>query len=160
MLLFSYKCQYRPSIRITLVHDPKRVTMSGLLQDQPPHRDCCDKAAVPRDSPDEHRAGGEPLRGLTLASHGVLEEAQKRGRLKCLRCGGSRMFFCYTCCLLVGVTPKEIPSVKVCKSLELAVWFTDKDSCRYMMLFEKNRLLYTWIDFDVGNADTLYRFFC
>lgn len=97
----------------------KRVTMSGLLQDQLPHPDCCDKTTVRRDSPDHHRGGKEPLQGLTLASHTVLEEAQKRGRLKCLKCGGSRMFFCYTCCLLVGVTPKEIPSVKVCKSLEL-----------------------------------------
>lgn len=122
--------------------------MSGLLQDEPPQPDCCDKTTVPRVSPDEPRGGGEPLQGLTLASHGVLEEAQKRGRLKCLRCGGSRMFFCYTCCLLVGVTPKEIPSVKVCKSLELVWRFTDKDPYRFM-LFWKNCPLCTWIDPDV-----------
>ena len=54
-----------------------------------------------------------PLQGLKLASHAVLEEAQQQGRLKCLKCGGSRMFFCYTCCSLVGVVENEVPSVKV-----------------------------------------------
>uniref|UniRef100_A0A3Q3JNB7 tRNA-uridine aminocarboxypropyltransferase 1 n=1 Tax=Monopterus albus TaxID=43700 RepID=A0A3Q3JNB7_MONAL len=39
---------------------------------------------------------------LKLASHAVLEKAQQRGRVKCSKCGGSRMFFCYTCCSLVG----------------------------------------------------------
>ncbi|XP_061607448.1 tRNA-uridine aminocarboxypropyltransferase 1 isoform X3 [Phyllopteryx taeniolatus] len=54
-----------------------------------------------------------PLRGLKLASHGVLEKVQQRGRSKCAKCGGSRMFFCYTCCLLVDVSLHEIPVVKV-----------------------------------------------
>uniref|UniRef100_A0A3P9LJQ6 tRNA-uridine aminocarboxypropyltransferase 1 n=1 Tax=Oryzias latipes TaxID=8090 RepID=A0A3P9LJQ6_ORYLA len=50
-----------------------------------------------------------PLQGLKLASHKVLEKAQQTGRLKCSKCGGSRMFFCYTCCSLVGVSIQEIP---------------------------------------------------
>uniref|UniRef100_A0A3Q0SVR5 tRNA-uridine aminocarboxypropyltransferase 1 n=1 Tax=Amphilophus citrinellus TaxID=61819 RepID=A0A3Q0SVR5_AMPCI len=50
---------------------------------------------------------------LKLASHTVLEEAQQRGRLKCSKCGGSRMFFCYTCCSLVGMSLQDIPSVKL-----------------------------------------------
>ncbi|XP_061607438.1 tRNA-uridine aminocarboxypropyltransferase 1 isoform X2 [Phyllopteryx taeniolatus] len=54
-----------------------------------------------------------PLRGLKLASHGVLEKVQQRGRSKCAKCGGSRMFFCYTCCLLVDVSLHEIPVVKL-----------------------------------------------
>jgi hypothetical protein len=54
-----------------------------------------------------------PLHGLKLAPHRELEQAQQRGRLKCSSCGGSRMFFCYTCCSLVGVSQQEIPSVKV-----------------------------------------------
>lgn len=55
----------------------------------------------------------QPLQSLKLASHAVLEEAQQRGRLKCSKCGGSRKFFCYTCCSLVGVTQEEIPIIKV-----------------------------------------------
>uniref|UniRef100_A0A8C7SK91 tRNA-uridine aminocarboxypropyltransferase 1 n=1 Tax=Oncorhynchus mykiss TaxID=8022 RepID=A0A8C7SK91_ONCMY len=54
-----------------------------------------------------------PLHGLKLAPHRELEQAQQRGRLKCSSCGGSRMFFCYTCCSLVGVSQQEIPSVKL-----------------------------------------------
>ncbi|CAF99855.1 unnamed protein product, partial [Tetraodon nigroviridis] len=54
-----------------------------------------------------------PLQSLKLASHAVLEEAQQRGRLKCSKCGGSRKFFCYTCCLLVGVTQEDVPLIKV-----------------------------------------------
>lgn len=96
----------------------QRVSMSSLLQDQLLRPSCCDKT-VSSDSPDVHQAKREPLQGLKLAPHAVLEEAQKRGRLKCSKCGGSRMFFCYTCCLLVGVTPKEIPSIKVSESLKI-----------------------------------------
>uniref|UniRef100_A0A3Q4C0F3 tRNA-uridine aminocarboxypropyltransferase 1 n=1 Tax=Mola mola TaxID=94237 RepID=A0A3Q4C0F3_MOLML len=55
----------------------------------------------------------QPLQGLKLASPAVLEEAQQRGRLKCSKCGGSRMFFCYTCCTLVGVTQQDIPLIKL-----------------------------------------------
>uniref|UniRef100_H3CVX3 tRNA-uridine aminocarboxypropyltransferase 1 n=1 Tax=Tetraodon nigroviridis TaxID=99883 RepID=H3CVX3_TETNG len=54
-----------------------------------------------------------PLQSLKLASHAVLEEAQQRGRLKCSKCGGSRKFFCYTCCLLVGVTQEDVPLIKL-----------------------------------------------
>ncbi|XP_037102647.1 tRNA-uridine aminocarboxypropyltransferase 1 [Syngnathus acus] len=55
----------------------------------------------------------QPLQGLKLASHAVLEKVQQRGRSKCAKCGGSRMFFCYTCCLLVDVSLQEIPIVKL-----------------------------------------------
>ncbi|KAG5849006.1 tRNA-uridine aminocarboxypropyltransferase 1 [Anguilla rostrata] len=54
-----------------------------------------------------------PLQGLKLASHEVLEKAQLTGRLKCSKCSGSRMFYCYTCFSLVGVTPQEIPTIKL-----------------------------------------------
>uniref|UniRef100_A0AAV2LTV1 tRNA-uridine aminocarboxypropyltransferase 1 n=1 Tax=Knipowitschia caucasica TaxID=637954 RepID=A0AAV2LTV1_KNICA len=54
-----------------------------------------------------------PLQDLKLASHQVLEQAQEKGRLKCDKCGGSRMFFCYTCCCLVGVSPQNVPLLKL-----------------------------------------------
>lgn len=54
-----------------------------------------------------------PLQGLKLASHEVLEKAQTQGRIKCSKCGGSRMFFCYTCFSLVGVNQQEIPLIKL-----------------------------------------------
>ncbi|XP_076143903.1 tRNA-uridine aminocarboxypropyltransferase 1 isoform X1 [Alosa pseudoharengus] len=54
-----------------------------------------------------------PLQGLKLASHEVLERAQTHGRIKCSKCGGSRMFFCYTCFTLVGVNQQEIPLIKL-----------------------------------------------
>ncbi|XP_056268626.1 tRNA-uridine aminocarboxypropyltransferase 1, partial [Pseudoliparis swirei] len=54
-----------------------------------------------------------PGPGLRLASHAVLQEAQRRGRLKCSKCGGSRMFFCYTCCSLLGVELQDIPLIKL-----------------------------------------------
>ncbi|KAJ8247841.1 hypothetical protein GJAV_G00251130 [Gymnothorax javanicus] len=54
-----------------------------------------------------------PLHDLQLASHEVLERAQLTGRLKCSKCGGSRLFYCYTCYSLVGVSPQEIPTVKL-----------------------------------------------
>lgn len=55
----------------------------------------------------------EPLQNLHLASHEVLERAQTAGRSKCSKCSGSRMFYCYTCCSLVGVGQEEIPKVKL-----------------------------------------------
>lgn len=55
----------------------------------------------------------EPLQNLHLASHEVLERAQTAGRSKCSKCSGSRMFYCYTCCSLVGVSQEEIPKVKL-----------------------------------------------
>nr|XP_046248809.1 tRNA-uridine aminocarboxypropyltransferase 1 [Scatophagus argus]XP_046248815.1 tRNA-uridine aminocarboxypropyltransferase 1 [Scatophagus argus] len=87
--------------------------MSSLDQDQRLHPSCCDKTTVSSDSSDPHEFARQPLQGLKLASHAVLEEAQQRGRLKCSKCGGSRMFFCYTCCSLVGVTLQEIPVIKL-----------------------------------------------
>lgn len=60
-----------------------------------------------------HTGVVSPLQDLKLASHDVLEKAQTHGRIKCPKCGGSRMFFCYTCYSLVGVNPKEIPVIKL-----------------------------------------------
>ncbi|KAJ8398265.1 hypothetical protein AAFF_G00428350 [Aldrovandia affinis] len=54
-----------------------------------------------------------PLQGLKLASHEVLEKAQLTGRLKCSNCSGSRMFYCYTCFSLVGVSQRDIPKLKL-----------------------------------------------
>ncbi|XP_018619181.1 tRNA-uridine aminocarboxypropyltransferase 1 [Scleropages formosus] len=62
-------------------------------------------------SKDEPKA--EPLLGLKLASHAPLERAQSAGRLKCPKCAGSRMFYCYTCFSLVGISQQEIPTVKL-----------------------------------------------
>ncbi len=89
--------------------------MSSLDQDQRLHLSCCDKTTFSKDASDACELAKQPLQGLKLASHAVLEEAQQKGRLKCSKCGGSRMFFCYTCCSLVGVSPQEIPLVKVRK---------------------------------------------
>uniref|UniRef100_A0A3B5MTQ0 tRNA-uridine aminocarboxypropyltransferase 1 n=1 Tax=Xiphophorus couchianus TaxID=32473 RepID=A0A3B5MTQ0_9TELE len=74
---------------------------------------CRDKPTVTGDLSDVHELAKEPLQGLKLASHAVLDTAQQRGRLKCSKCGGSRMFFCYTCCSLVGVNMQEIPVIKL-----------------------------------------------
>lgn len=73
-------------------------------KDQNQNSECRDKTSASTE---------QPLQSLKLASHAVLEEAQQRGRLKCSKCGGSRKFFCYTCCSLVGVTQEEIPIIKV-----------------------------------------------
>lgn len=94
--------------------------MSSLDQDQHLHLSCCDKTTVSSDSSDSCEQTKQPLQGLKLASHAVLEKAQQRGRLKCSKCGGSRMFFCYTCCSLVGVTLQEIPITKVGHLTEVA----------------------------------------
>ncbi|XP_051726115.1 tRNA-uridine aminocarboxypropyltransferase 1 [Ctenopharyngodon idella] len=53
------------------------------------------------------------LSGLLLASHTPLDDAQRAGRMKCSRCGASRMFYCYSCCALVGLEPRDVPSVKL-----------------------------------------------
>ncbi|XP_077419278.1 tRNA-uridine aminocarboxypropyltransferase 1 isoform X2 [Vanacampus margaritifer] len=66
-----------------------------------------------RDSAQAPKLSKHPLQGLKLASHAVLDKMQQRGRTKCAKCGGSRMFFCYTCCLLVDVSLQEIPTVKL-----------------------------------------------
>lgn len=107
----------------------QRANMSSLDQDQRLHPSCRDKTTVSSDSSDAHSPAKKPLQGLKLASHAVLEEAQQKGRLKCSKCGGSRMFFCYTCCSLVGVTPQEIPSIEVSKSLGFTwTFFAEKPS--------------------------------
>ncbi|XP_074522499.1 tRNA-uridine aminocarboxypropyltransferase 1 [Halichoeres trimaculatus] len=91
----------------------KRASMSSLDQDQHLHPSCRDKTTVSSDSSDACEVAKEPLQGLKLASHEALKKAQQKGRLKCTKCGGSRMFFCYTCCSLVGVTQQEIPLIKL-----------------------------------------------
>lgn len=59
-------------------------------------------------------AAEDPLQNLCLASQEVLKKAQQNGRSKCLKCGGSRMFYCYTCYVPVENVPVEqIPHVKV-----------------------------------------------
>lgn len=87
--------------------------MSSLDQDQHLHPSCHDKKTVSSDSSDACEIAKEPLQGLKLASHEALKTAQQKGRLKCPKCGGSRMYFCYTCCSLVGVTQQEIPLIKL-----------------------------------------------
>ncbi|XP_024150835.1 tRNA-uridine aminocarboxypropyltransferase 1 [Oryzias melastigma] len=85
----------------------------SLDQDQQLHSGCHDKTTLGLDSSDSCELAKQPLQGLKLASHKVLETAQQTGRLKCSKCGGSRMFFCYTCCSLVGVSIQEIPIIKL-----------------------------------------------
>ncbi|XP_065403407.1 tRNA-uridine aminocarboxypropyltransferase 1 isoform X3 [Macaca fascicularis] len=59
-------------------------------------------------------ASEDPLQNLCLASQEVLQKAQQSGRSKCLRCGGSRMFYCYTCYVPVENVPiEQIPLVKL-----------------------------------------------
>ncbi|KAM4593250.1 tRNA-uridine aminocarboxypropyltransferase 1 isoform 1-T2 [Odontesthes bonariensis] len=87
--------------------------MSSLDEDQRVSPRCRDKTTVFGNSSDIHELAKHPLQGLQLASHAVLEKAQQNGRLKCSKCGGSRMFFCYTCCSLVGVSNQEIPLIKL-----------------------------------------------
>ncbi|XP_018418407.1 PREDICTED: DTW domain-containing protein 1 [Nanorana parkeri] len=54
------------------------------------------------------------LKNLQVSSQEVLEVAQKKGRSKCPKCKGSRMFYCYTCYVPVESVPVgEIPSVKL-----------------------------------------------
>ncbi|XP_076027362.1 tRNA-uridine aminocarboxypropyltransferase 1 [Genypterus blacodes] len=87
--------------------------MSNLDHDQRLQPSSPDKTTAFSDSSVTPEPAKQPLQGLKLASHGVLDEAQQRGRLKCSKCGGSRMFFCYTCCSLVGVSLEEIPLIKL-----------------------------------------------
>ncbi|KAM4596066.1 tRNA-uridine aminocarboxypropyltransferase 1 isoform 1-T2 [Fundulus diaphanus] len=87
--------------------------MSSLDHHQPVYPSCRDKPTIIGDSSDVRELVKPPLQGLKLASHAVLDAAQQRGRLKCSKCGGSRMFFCYTCCSLVGVNMQEIPVIKL-----------------------------------------------
>lgn len=82
-------------------------------QDQNHNSGCCDKTSASTEPSNICEVTEQPLQSLKLASHAVLEKAQQRGRLKCSKCGGSRKFFCYTCCSLVGVTQEEIPIIKV-----------------------------------------------
>lgn len=70
-------------------------------------------------------ASEDPLQNLCLASQEVLHKAQQTGRSKCLQCGGSRMFYCYTCYVPVENVPTEqIPLVKVgrrCNCLKVGI---------------------------------------
>lgn len=59
-------------------------------------------------------AAEDPLQNLRLASQEVLQKAQQSGRSKCLKCGGSRMFYCYTCYVPVENVPiEQMPLVKL-----------------------------------------------
>uniref|UniRef100_A0A2K6EEK2 tRNA-uridine aminocarboxypropyltransferase 1 n=1 Tax=Propithecus coquereli TaxID=379532 RepID=A0A2K6EEK2_PROCO len=59
-------------------------------------------------------ASEDPLQNLCLASQEVLQKAQQSGRSKCLKCGSSRMFYCYTCYVPVENVPiEQIPLVKL-----------------------------------------------
>lgn len=59
-------------------------------------------------------ASEDPLQNLRLASQEVLHKAQRSGRSRCLQCGGSRMFYCYTCYVPVENVPTEqIPLVQL-----------------------------------------------
>lgn len=59
-------------------------------------------------------ASEDPLQDLCLASQDVLHKAQQSGRSRCLKCGGSRMFYCYTCYGPVENVPTEqIPLVQL-----------------------------------------------
>ncbi|XP_015231129.1 PREDICTED: DTW domain-containing protein 1 isoform X1 [Cyprinodon variegatus] len=91
----------------------EQAAMSSLEGYQGLYSGCRDKPTITSDSSDVHELTKQPLQGLKLASHVVLDSAQQRGRLKCSKCGGSRMFFCYTCCSLVGVGMQEIPVIKL-----------------------------------------------
>ncbi|KAG9489310.1 tRNA-uridine aminocarboxypropyltransferase 1 isoform X2 [Eleutherodactylus coqui] len=54
------------------------------------------------------------LEKLKVSSQVVLETAQKKGRSKCPKCNGSRMFYCYTCYVPVESVPTvDIPTVKL-----------------------------------------------
>ncbi|XP_004709481.1 tRNA-uridine aminocarboxypropyltransferase 1 [Echinops telfairi] len=56
----------------------------------------------------------DPLQNLCLASQEVLQKAQQSGRSRCLKCGGSRMFYCYTCYVPVENVPVEqLPLVQL-----------------------------------------------
>ncbi|XP_028294192.1 tRNA-uridine aminocarboxypropyltransferase 1 [Gouania willdenowi] len=86
--------------------------MSTLDKDQHFSLCCRDKTTASCDATNGELAK-PPLQGLQLASHAALEEAQQKGRMKCSKCGGSRMFFCYTCCSLVGVSQQDVPLIKL-----------------------------------------------
>ncbi|XP_023421697.1 tRNA-uridine aminocarboxypropyltransferase 1 isoform X2 [Cavia porcellus] len=56
----------------------------------------------------------DPLQNLCLASQEILQKAQRSGRSRCVKCGGSRMFYCYTCYVPVENVPGgQIPLVKL-----------------------------------------------
>ncbi|XP_072326779.1 tRNA-uridine aminocarboxypropyltransferase 1 [Scyliorhinus torazame] len=56
----------------------------------------------------------DSFKDLKLASQTILETLQQNGRSKCPKCQSSRMFYCYSCCILVdGVNSDEIPRVKL-----------------------------------------------
>ncbi|XP_060708999.1 tRNA-uridine aminocarboxypropyltransferase 1 [Hemiscyllium ocellatum] len=58
--------------------------------------------------------GQDSFKDLKLASQTILETLQQNGRSKCPKCLSSRMFYCYSCFLLVdGVNSDEIPQVKL-----------------------------------------------
>ncbi|XP_076850078.1 tRNA-uridine aminocarboxypropyltransferase 1 [Brachyhypopomus gauderio] len=88
--------------------------MSDNSAKELPNRlETCQTRGQYSDHRDIRKNAAQPLQGLALASHDVLDKAQETGRLKCSTCGGSRMFYCYTCCSLVGLNPEQIPVLKL-----------------------------------------------
>ncbi|KAM5235901.1 tRNA-uridine aminocarboxypropyltransferase 1 [Ctenodactylus gundi] len=72
------------------------------------------KFAETKQSQNTSVSSEDPLQNLHLASQEVLQKAQQSGRSKCLKCGGSRMFYCYTCYVPVENVPvDQIPLVKL-----------------------------------------------
>ncbi|XP_075714150.1 tRNA-uridine aminocarboxypropyltransferase 1 [Rhinoderma darwinii] len=60
------------------------------------------------------------LKKLKVSSHVVLETAQKKGRSKCPKCNGSRMFYCYTCYVPVESVPTgSIPTVRLAVKIDI-----------------------------------------
>ncbi|KAL2088907.1 hypothetical protein ACEWY4_015806 [Coilia grayii] len=86
------------------------MSATSLSEDHSDSGGKLDKCSNKVESANENES---PLQGLKLASHEVLERAQTQGRIKCTKCGGSRMFFCYTCFSVVGVNQAEIPLIKL-----------------------------------------------
>ncbi|KAK1785278.1 hypothetical protein P4O66_018672 [Electrophorus voltai] len=79
----------------------------------PKPQETCQTKEKQSDQRDIREQADQALQGLALAPHHALYTAQKTGRLKCSTCGGSRMFYCYTCCSLVGLNPQQIPVVQL-----------------------------------------------
>ncbi|XP_069767916.1 tRNA-uridine aminocarboxypropyltransferase 1 [Narcine bancroftii] len=68
----------------------------------------------PQSNEVDKREVSDFLKNLKLSSQTVLETLQQNGRSKCPKCQSSRMFYCYSCFLLVdGVNPDKIPRVKL-----------------------------------------------
>uniref|UniRef100_UPI00358E3767 tRNA-uridine aminocarboxypropyltransferase 1 isoform X2 n=1 Tax=Myxine glutinosa TaxID=7769 RepID=UPI00358E3767 len=55
-----------------------------------------------------------PFAALRLSCQDALQQRRAAGRSRCPRCGASRMFYCYSCHVLVqDLDPQRVPRVKV-----------------------------------------------